>query len=237
MSQSAILVNYGHGGVISGKYQTPGKRYGFDVPADIALAADAGVCRADAKVFWIYEGVVNRQIAYKLMGILHGRGIPYYNVPQALWNVPRIMERDIGLGERVRRGNVAYHGSGETAIWVGLHSNAIAPTSQGPSQSARGFLVFTSPGQTGSDPIATRCIERLQREFDGELRVRTTYQDGSGDSDPDAEANFYELRRTHGRAILPENLFFDNIHDAIALLTPSIQHRIAICYADALTGV
>lgn len=67
-----------------------------------------------------------------------------------------------------------------------------------------GAEVFTSPGQTRSDPWATECIEEYAREFP-ELAIRTDL----GDGDPDKEARFTVLTQTDEEAILFELGFID----------------------------
>ena len=59
-----VVIDYGHGGMIDEKYQTPGgKQYHFTDPETLS----------------IYEGVFNRGVASKLMTILSGFGIEVFD--------------------------------------------------------------------------------------------------------------------------------------------------------------
>lgn len=99
---------------------------------------------------------------------------------------------DISLTERVRRAN----NWNSNAVYVSVHANA---------GRGRGIEVFTSPGQTRSDAIATQFINSFRDAFP-EATFRTDIRDG----DPDKEANFTVLTDTTMPAILTENFFMDN---------------------------
>ena len=96
MSRVPILDN-GHGGVINGIYQTPGKR---------SPNWDKGI---------LYEGMFNRWIINGLMKELDKRSIPYYHVSPEL--------EDISLKERVTRANKIYNLNPNT-YFISVHANA-----------------------------------------------------------------------------------------------------------------
>jgi len=99
---------------------------------------------------------------------------------------------DVSLSERVRRAN-AWNSK---AVYVSVHANA---------GGGRGYEVFTSPGQTKSDAIATQFLRSFAKVFP-EANLRTDVSDG----DPDKEANFTVLTGTTMPAILTESFFMDN---------------------------
>jgi N-acetylmuramoyl-L-alanine amidase len=92
----------------------------------------------------------------------------------------------------------------------------------------RGFEVFTSPGQTRSDPWATLILEELSDSFP-ERPVRTDVRDG----DPDKEARFTVLTKTRRAAVLVELGFIDTVLGE-AFLTDSLnQENLARAIARA----
>lgn len=99
-------------------------------------------------------------------------------------------------------------------IYVSVHVNAAG--SDGQWKSARGWSVYTSPGKTKSDTLATYLYEEAKAILppDSKYYVRSDFSDG----DPDYEASFYVLTKTKCPAILTENLFQDN-KDDVAFLT------------------
>ena len=59
MTYDGIVVDYGHGGMIDGKYQTAGKQY----------------CFTDHEDYWIGEGITNRKTAAFLIKLALRSGI------------------------------------------------------------------------------------------------------------------------------------------------------------------
>lgn len=134
-------------------------------------------------------------------------------------------ENDIPLAERVARVN-AYckqYGTGNVLV-VSIHVNAAAGNGW---STARGWCVYTSPGKTASDNLATSlwssAVEELQKgEYSKtgtfaarQKPIRADWSDG----DPDEEAGFYILRKTLCPAVLTENLFQNNRDDVEFLLS------------------
>ena len=91
-----------------------------------------------------------------------------------------------------------------------------AAGSDGKWKNARGWCVFTSPGKTKSDTLATYLYNEAKAILppDNKYYVRSDWSD----KDPDYEANFYVLTKTKCPAVLTENLFYDN-KDDLAFLT------------------
>lgn len=139
---------------------------------------------------------------------------------QAVKLVPETF--DVPLAERCKRANRWNDVNGESIV-VSIHANAGGGT---------GFEVYTSPGETKADEIATALIEQLQQDFP-EIKMRKDLADG----DPDKEANFYILNHTKAPAILAENLFMDNEQDCRLLMAEDFRERLADSYVEFLKKV
>jgi N-acetylmuramoyl-L-alanine amidase len=96
---------------------------------------------------------------------------------------------------------------------------------------ARGFEVWTSPGQTKADPIATAIYGELSCLLHG-IPGRKDMTDG----DPDKEARFYLLTKTQMPAVLAESLFLSNPEDELALRDLGVLTRLAEAYAWGLVA-
>ena len=88
-------------------------------------------------------------------------------------------------------------------IYVSVHVNAAG--ADGKWKNARGWSVYTSPGITKSDALATLLYNEAKTILppDSKYYVRSDFSDG----DPDYEAKFYVLTNTKCPAVLTENLF------------------------------
>ena len=128
-----------------------------------------------------------------------------------------IKSKDISLSERVNTANRLAKSSDKPCIYVSVHANGFS------DESANGWEVFTSPGETKSDKIATVLYEKAKAEFP-ERRMRTSTADG----DPDKESNFYVLVNTTMPAILSENFFMTNYRECHEILmSESGRDRVA----------
>ena len=154
------ILDNGHGGMIDGVYQTPGKR--------------SPVWPDGTQLF---EGEFNRAIVNRLMDMCEVNGIDAIN----LVSTPE----DVSLSERCNTANRLAKSSDKPCIYVSIHANGYSV------ESANGWEVYTSPGETKSDGIATILFEKAAREFTGEYMRKSTC-----DGDPDKEANFYVLVNT-----------------------------------------
>lgn len=211
-----VTIDYGHGGIIDGKYQTAGKQYTFMFN--------------DQPPLTVYEGVINRQIAVHVIRYLLEYGVPVRDAVARRtiqtadgldWT--GLEQRDIPLGQRV-----SYANRTSTYLYLSIHSNAVGKGLVGPSQPARGIDIYTSPGQTGSDKVADTLLTLMARHAPMKVR-RGDWSDGDGDM----EADFYVLNKTKGLAVLGEVGFFTNIEDARLLIDPVHQANIARAYAYA----
>ena len=156
-----------------------------------------------------YEGVVNRIFRDKLIYQCNNRGIHVIDLCPT--------EIDVPLDERADIANI-YYRQYPDAVGISLHSNAGKGT---------GFEIYTSPGQTRSDPFATLLAKEVQARMP-EIVPRHDYSDG----DPDKESHFYILVHTKAPWILPECLFFDNYKDYRKLIDPAFQDQ----YVDTLVN-
>lgn len=96
MSYTVILDN-GHGGMINGNYQTPGKR---------SPNWSKGV---------LYEGMFNRWVVNRIIEKLDRKNIPYYHISPEL--------NDVSLSTRASRANKIY--SSDRNVWLlSIHANA-----------------------------------------------------------------------------------------------------------------
>lgn len=158
----------------------------------------------------LFEFEFNRDIVKRIAKGLDSLAIPY--------KILVTEERDISLGERVRRANAI-----KDSILISVHANAGGGT---------GFEIFTSPGKTQSDSIATVFCLECEKAFP-EFKMRFDKSDG----DPDKEADFYVLTKTKGPAILTENLFMDTESDCKFLMSEQGRQRIAEYHIRAIKRI
>jgi len=109
------------------------------------------------------------------------------------------------------------------AAFVSIHCNAAQ------DKNARGHEVWTNPGQTKADILATELFTGLGA-FMPKSKARPDYDDG----DPDKETNFYVLRHTLMPAALVEVEFISNDAAAGYLKNQGNLRRIAFAMVDAI---
>ena len=115
-------------------------------------------------------------------------------------------------------------------IYISVHVNAAG--SDGQWKSARGWSVYTSPGKTKSDTLATYLYTEAKSILppDSKYYVRSAQSDG----DPDYEANFYVLTKTKCPAVLTENLFQDNKDDVNFLTSQEGKRKIVEIHVNGI---
>lgn len=162
----------------------------------------------------LFEWEFNRDIVRRIAAKLDDLAIGY--------EILTPETNDVSLTERCRRANEIYRNYNEKAFLVSVHANAGGGT---------GWEVYTSPGETKADAIATVFAEEAQRVFvpDG-WRMRFDYADG----DPDKEAEFYILKHTSCPAILTENFFMDTEKDCRFIMSEDGRERIANMHVAAI---
>ena len=109
-------------------------------------------------------------------------------------------------------------------LFVSIHCNSAA------SSSAAGYEVWTSPGDTQGDVLATCIYKQIAAEFP-DRAGRTDYSDG----DPDKESRFYVLVHTDAPACLVEMAFISNDEEAALLSDSAWQERYARAIALGVT--
>jgi len=114
--------------------------------------------------------------------------------PQHEVCMTRDVDAAVGLNERCEYANF-----NESDLFLSIHANSAV------NPAAHGFEVWTSPGWTPSDPIATQIFNTV-RECFPKLSGRVDSSDG----DPDKESRFRVLMGTHMPAVLIETAFICN---------------------------
>jgi len=109
-------------------------------------------------------------------------------------------------------------------VFVSLHCNSAG------NKNAKGYEVWTSPGDTQGDKLATRLYQQIRPEFSDRIG-RADYADG----DPDKESRFYVLVHTEAPACLIEMAFISNDEEAMLLSDASWQGRYARAIARGIT--
>lgn len=163
---------------------------------------------------WLEEWDFNRDMVFRITTRLQALKIPFIVLVPELTDIP--------LQTRCKRANAIYE-KDKSAILLSIHANAGGGT---------GFEVFTTPGTTKADALATRLIHQLQKDFPA-IKMRTDTSDG----DLDKEANFYILKHTNCPAILAENLFMDTWKDCELLLTDSFRDQLADSYVEFIRSI
>ncbi len=141
----------------------------------------------------LFEGELNRAIVNDLIELLTRYRIPYVHICPEL--------RDVTLKTRVKRANVYKN---EACFFLSIHSNG---------GGGSGGEIFTAPGQTLSDSIASIFGEEFTKVFP-DYPLRTDFSDG----DLDKEDRFYVLTQTAMPAILTESFFMDNERECREIL-------------------
>ena len=109
-------------------------------------------------------------------------------------------------------------------LFVSIHCNSAV------SPNAEGYEVWTSPGDTQGDVLATCIYKQIAAEFP-DRAGRTDYSDG----DPDKESRFYVLVHTDAPACLVEMAFISNDEEAALLSDAARQDRYARAIAKGIT--
>ncbi|MCK9525435.1 MAG: N-acetylmuramoyl-L-alanine amidase [Limnochordia bacterium] len=153
------------------------------------ICIDSGHGGSDPGAVGMYgtkEADINLEVGLILRELLKKRGAEII--------MTRESNRFIGLTERTRIANAA-----KAEAFISIHCNASV------NRQAHGFEIYTSPGQTKADPLATSIYDAWEVTFP-DHKLRADWSDG----DPDKEANFTVLRRTIMPAVLVELDFISN---------------------------
>lgn len=205
-----IFIDAGHGGIDpkTGKYTTaPGKQFYHK----------GKVCHDNG---WFYEGVSNRIYAKKLMQKLLDAKIPFVPIYHT-W-------KDTSLSNRTKLVN-QYIDKVSDGVLISFHHNATQ------RHNASGFQVWTTKGETKSDPIATKIYELFEKEFI-DIKAFKNFSD-SGRKDPDYEANFYITKHVKCPAVLLETMFFDNPNDVDIIMDENFMERFTLIMLEVCKWV
>lgn len=158
----------------------------------------------------LFEGEFNRAIVARIIESLTALNISYINIAPE--------HRDVTLSTRIKRANNIQTSD---CFYLSVHANA---------GGGHGFEVFTSPGETLSDKIATIFGEEYRKVFP-DKRLRADYTDG----DIDKEADYAVVKKTRMPAILTENFFMDNEEECKdILMTKTGRDLIAEFHVNAI---
>lgn len=172
-----------------------------------------GKCSPDGE---FKEAIFSRELVKDLLPIMQSYGfislVDYPGLTPDGVNIKAYAnswedQQNAELNFRVRKVNEVCKIYGkENVIYVSLHVNA---SGNGQWMKASGWEIFTSPGQTKSDVLATCMWNAANIYLNGESKMRSDWSDG----DPDKEASYMVLTKTKCPAVLVENLFMDNKED------------------------
>lgn len=109
-------------------------------------------------------------------------------------------------------------------LFVSIHCNSAV------NPNAAGYEVWTSPGDTEGDALATCIYAQIAIEFP-DRTGRSDYSDG----DPDKESGFYVLVHTDAPACLVEMAFISNDEEAALLSDAVWQDRYSRAIALGIT--
>jgi N-acetylmuramoyl-L-alanine amidase len=157
-----------------------------------------------------YEGVGNRDVVKRAAELLNKKGV------DTLFTVAPDNYKDVSLSQRVKIANKHYLKHNKKPFLISVHSNGYKHSS------AHGTEVFTSPGTTKSDSIATIWMEEFNKLFP-DIRKRTDFDDG----DIDKEAKFTIITKTKCPAILIESMFHTNKKECEILASEAGRQKIA----------
>lgn len=130
----------------------------------------------------------------------------------------RAQDSYVSLGDRCKLSNT-YNAN----VFISVHANSFR------SPQAHGWEVFTSPGDTAADPIATRIYKSGKRTF-----PTITGRPDLSDGDPDKEARFKVLTGTYAAAVLVETAFISNPREEAWLADPGFRLRMAGAIATGI---
>jgi len=156
----------------------------------VRIFIDPGHGGSDPGAVGLYgtkESYINLLVAHALDDALMEEG--FYRI-----SLSREGDRFVSLRGRSDEANKMGAGA-----FISIHCNANI------NRQAHGFEIYTTPGVTRSDALATSIYEEWETSFPGR-RVRPDWADG----DPDKEANYSVLRNTKMPAVLVELDFISN---------------------------
>ena len=193
------------------------------------LGTTPGKCSPDKK---FRECIFSREIVQRIKQELESNGITTFIdylplEPNEQMKAPTYkQEQSKELIWRVNYvNNLCSKYGANNCLYVSVHVNAAGMGTNW--MNARGWLVYTSKGNTKSDTLAT-CLYKEAKEL--LPSVRSDFSDG----DPDYESDFYVLAKTKCPAVLTENLFQDNKADVEFLTSEEGKNAIVKVHVDGI---
>lgn len=130
---------------------------------------------------------------------------------------------DVYLRVRTDRANAIYKKHPDSFL-ISVHGNMAMNPGEG-----AGWEIWTSPGETESDEIATVFFESAKKHLP-QFKMRSDHSDG----DPDKESKFWILVHTLCPAVLTENLFYDNENECKFMLSDEGRNTIAQLHVEGI---
>ena len=165
----------------------------------------------------LFEWIYTRKIRKAIIRMLKLYNISYYIVNPE--------DYDVGLTERANRINDVASKTSKQVITISIHGNAAGV------ESANGYEIFTSPGQTTSDVYAEIFYKHVAKTK--MFRMRPDFTDG----DSDKEAKYTILTKTNGPAILTESGFYTNQLESKKMMTQDFINKIAAVHVSAILDI
>lgn len=166
------------------------------------------------------EGVGNRDIRDYIAIGCHYNDIEFHFVT--------VGEEDVPLGKRVEIINALCEAYDKPCILISIHSNAFK------LESAEGWEVWTTIGETKSDDIASICFQEATKVL---KKYEITFRKDMKDGDVDKESNFYIIQNSRCPAILTENLFMTNPRECEILESEDGKKAIAQLHLQTILRV
>ena len=165
----------------------------------------------------------SREVVSAISSILKNMGYQVFiDVEDDDLNVPQA--RELSIRCKIVNELVKQY---KDCIYVSIHVNAAG--SDGKWHDATGWEVYTTPGITKADKLAT-CLYKAARYNSENKKMRTDFSDG----DADKEAHLYVLKNTNCPAVLTENFFQDNKKDVEYLTSDEGFHAIVRLHVEGI---
>lgn len=213
------------------------------------LQTTPGKCSPDGRFKeYAYSREICKLVKEKLAKLGYNVFIDYEDsMPNAAMKAPTFKQQQSKeLSWRVKYVNnlCAKYGTAN-CMYVSIHVNAAG--ADGKWKTAGGWSVFTSPGKTKADDLATCLYNAANAElseyfklfvankakgiYDSKQRpMRSDFSDG----DPDYESRLYVCTQTKCPAALTENLFQDNKADVDFLLSTEGKRAIVDLHVNGI---
>ena len=177
----------------------------------------------DGSQFFEYE--FNRDVVRRIANKLEQLGIKYEIL------VPEL-ENDISLTSRAARANKFCDKYGTSnCVFLSVHANAAGMGTDW--MTAKGWCCYTSRGETASDPVA----EMFMREAEKVLAPMGWTIRKWSSAKYSWEENYTVLVKTKCRAILTENMFYDNKDEVQFLMSDKGRDAIAQIHVNAILKI